>query len=129
MNKLIYKAESYEIIGACFEVYNNLGPGFLESVYQEALHREFLIRGIPHQEQVGIQVFYKGEALNKQYRADFLCFDDIICELKAVKSLLPIDEAIAINYLKATQTSLALLINFGEEQLRYQRYVFAHRPN
>jgi GxxExxY protein len=123
MNKLIYKSESYGIIGACFEVYNILGPGFLEQVYQEALHREFLLRGIPHYEQHLIEVFYKGESLEKKYKADFLCHEKILVEIKAKSLLDDIDRSIILNYLRASRIQLGFLVNFCEETLRYERYV------
>ena len=122
MSELIYKDESYKIIGACFEVYNNLGPGFLESVYQEALSREFEERGIPFYDQLGIDVFYKGKKLNKKFFADFLCYDNIIVELKAMEGLAPEHEAQVINYLKATKKPLGLLVNFGSLSLMYKRF-------
>ena len=78
MSELIFKKESYEIVGACMDVHNELGPGFLESVYQAALVREFLERNIPFAEQWGIDVFYKGVKLDKKFFADFICFGEII---------------------------------------------------
>ena len=123
MNKIIYKNESFAIIGACLEVYNELGPGFLESVYQEALHREFLLRGIPHQQQSPINVYYKEDPLNKHFRADFLCYDKILVELKAAKELTSIDEAILLNYLKASRNNLGILANFGEAEFVFKRFI------
>ena len=122
MTELIYKDEAYRIIGACMEVYNDLGSGFLESVYQEALAREFAIREIPFVEQWGIDVYYKGDKLNKKFFADFICFNEIIIELKAMEGLVPEHEAQLINYLKATQKPLGLLINFGGPSLQYKRF-------
>jgi GxxExxY protein len=123
MDKLIYRAESFQIIGACLEVYNELGPGFLESVYQEALHREFILRGIPHQQQYPLEVFYKEDPLNRQFRADFLCYDKILVELKATSSLTSIDEAVVLNYLKASRLHLAILVNFCEAELVFKRLI------
>jgi len=122
MSDLIYKKESYEIVGACMEVHTNLGPGFLESVYQEALAREFFEREIPFTQQWGIDVFYKGEKLEKKFFADFICFEEIIVEIKAMEGLVPEHEAQLINYLKATQKPLGLLVNFGGEKLQYRRF-------
>ena len=122
MTELIFKKESYEIVGACMEVHNNLGPGFLESVYQEALAREFLERKIPFLEQWGIDVYYKGEKLVKKFFADFICYGEIIIEIKAMEGFVPEHEAQLINYLKATQKPLGLLVNFGAEKLQYRRF-------
>jgi GxxExxY protein len=122
MTELVFKNESFRIIGACMEVYNNLGPGFLESVYQEALAREFLERKIPFLQQWGIDVFYKGEKLDKKFFADFICFEEIIVEIKAMEGLVPEHEAQLINYLKATKKPLGLLINFGAPKLQYKRF-------
>jgi GxxExxY protein len=122
MSDLIFKHEAYEIIGACMEVHSILGPGFLESVYQEALSREFREREIPFMPQWGIELFYKGEKLAKRFFADFICYEEIIVEIKAFEGLIPEHEAQLINYLKATHKPLGLLINFGASKLQYQRY-------
>ncbi len=104
------------------EVYNELGSGFLESVYQEALAREFAVREIPFVEQWGIDVYYKGDKLNKKFFADFICFNEIIIEIKAMEGLVPEHEAQLLNYLKATQKPLGLLVNFGGTSLQYKRF-------
>ena len=122
MTDLIYKEEAYKIVGACMEVYNDLGSGFLESVYQEALAREFAYKEIPYVEQWGIDVYYKGDLLNKKFFADFICFNEIIIELKAMEGLVPEHEAQLINYLKATKKPLGLLVNFGGPSLQYKRF-------
>ena len=122
MTELIYKDEAYQIVGTCMEVYNNLGSGFLESVYQEALAREFIESKIPFVAQWGIDVYYKGELLNKKFFADFICFDKIIIEIKAMDGLVSEHEAQLINYLKATNKPLGLLINFGGPKLQYKRF-------
>ena len=127
MTKLIFKEESYEIIGACMEVYNNLGPGFLESVYQEALSRELTVVGIPFQEQWGIDVYYKGRKLEKKFFADFICHNQIIIEIKAMEALAPIHEAQIITYLKATGKPLGLLVNFCAKSLQYKRFANTHK--
>ncbi|MBF0102517.1 MAG: GxxExxY protein [Desulfobacterales bacterium] len=115
MNKveILFKDESYEIQGAIFEVYKEIGAGFLESVYQECLERELLLRGIPFQKQMEIELTYKGQKLNHFFKADLICYDSIIVELKACKSLEPIHRAQVINYLKATKMNLGLLVNFN----------------
>ena len=122
MVDLIYKEEAYKIVGACMEVYNDLGSGFLESVYQEALAREFAAKEIAYVEQWGIDVYYKGDLLNKKFFADFICFNEIIIEIKAMEALVPEHEAQLINYLKATQKPLGLLVNFGGPSLQYKRF-------
>ncbi|HPE57958.1 MAG TPA: GxxExxY protein [Bacteroidales bacterium] len=122
MIELLFKKESYEIVGACMDVHSQLGPGFLESVYQEALAREFAERNIPFLEQWGIDVYYKGEKLEKKFFADFICYGEIIIEIKAMEGFAPEHEAQLINYLKATQKPLGLLINFGAEKLQYRRF-------
>ena len=105
------------------EVYNQLGHGFLEAVYQEALEKEFLLRSIPFEREKAIHIMYKGQKLNHYYVADFLCYDNIIVELKAVEQLQTIHMAQVLNYLSATGFKLALLINFGEKSLKYKRIV------
>lgn len=122
MTELIYKEEAFRIVGACMEVHNTLGSGFLESVYQEALTREFIEKEIPFVAKWGIDVFYKGAKLDKKFFADFICFDNIIIEIKAMEGLAPEHEAQLINYLKATNKPLGLLVNFGAPKLQYQRF-------
>ena len=112
MVELIYKDEVFAIQGAVFEVYRNLGTGFLENVYQEALEMELTSRGIPFRSQAEIEIRYKGTMLKQSYRADIVCYDKIILELKAVKMLQSEHEAQLQNYLKATGMRLGLLINF-----------------
>lgn len=118
----IYPKESYAIIGAAMEVHSTLGPGFLESVYQEAMEIELAKRNIPFEAQQKIQIQYKGINLNQYYIADLVCFDKIIVELKATSSILPEHKAQIINYLHATGIKLGLLINFSEESLYFNRY-------
>lgn len=110
---LIYSNESYTINGAAMDVYNHLGHGFLEAVYQEALEREFLRRGIPFEREKVLTISYKGEVLKQTYKADFVCYDKIIVELKAVSELTETHRAQVYNYLHATGYSLGLLYNFG----------------
>ena len=120
---MIYKEEAYKIIGAAIEVHRGLGNGFLEAVYQEALEREFKIQGIPYSREQHINIEYKGEKLSKFYIADFVCFGNIIVELKALSSLESNHEAQVLNYLKATNHKLGLLINFGSRSLQSKRLV------
>ena len=118
---LIYKDETYRIIGAAMEVHSTLGSGFLEAVYQEALAMEFERKGIPFKQEEKLKIKYKEQTLSKYYEADFICYDKIIVETKAIKELSGIDEAQVINYLKATKLKIGLLINFGSESLEHKR--------
>lgn len=114
---------TYKIIGAALEVHKKLGCGFLEAVYQEALEHEFKIKGIPYKSQPTLQICYKGETLNKTYQPDFICYDEVILEIKALGELSGIEEAQLINYLKATKLKTGFLINFGNKSLEYKRLV------
>ena len=120
---LLFKNESYAIIGAAMEVHRTLGKGFLESVYQESLGLEFNKRQIPFSKEKTLELFYKGDKLSKYFVADFICFEKIVLELKSVSGLTNEHEAQVFNYLKATQMNLALLINFGGKSLEYKRIV------
>ena len=122
MSNLIFKAESHELIGAFYEVHNELGPGFLESVYQEALSVEFSMNRIPFEQQSGIEVFYKGLRLEKKFFPDFICYNKIIIEIKAAECFVKGHEAQLINYLKVTKMPLGFLVNFGERRLVYKRF-------
>ena len=121
MSNLFYQDESYNIRGALFSVYNELGCGFLERVYQDALEVEFRLRNIHYEREKLIQVMYKG--LGEPYRADFVCYGKIIVELKSVSKILDVHRAQIINYLKATKMKLGFLVNFGEENLKIERIV------
>ena len=123
VTELFYKEECYKIIGACMEVHRELGPGFLEAVYHEALKIEFKLQNIPFEWEKELTVFYKGFKLDKPYYADFVCFEKIILEVKAAKALVSEFEAQILNYLKATKFKLGLLVNFGEPSLKYKRLV------
>ena len=121
---IIYKAESYQIIGACFEVYKEKGCGFLEAVYQECLELEFGIQNIPFIAQAALNIEYNGTSLKQRYAPDFICYEKIILEIKAVSKLANEHSAQVHNYLKATGMSLGLLVNFGHyPKLEYQRIV------
>ena len=110
---IIYKDESYKIIGAAFKVYNTLGPGFLEAVYQESLEIEFQRQGIPYEREKELTINYDGVELKQTYKADFVCFGKIIVELKAVSNLEDAHRSQVHNYLHATGYKLGLLLNFG----------------
>ena len=124
MGELIHKEESYRIVGACFEVYNEKGCGFLEPVYQQGLEVEFELQGIPFVRQQPLFLAYKGHPLTQTYTADFICYAKIIVELKAVSALVDEHRAQVLNYLSATRSKLGLLINFGHHpKLEYERLV------
>jgi len=127
MNESNIKADeqTYAIIGAAMEVHKTLGCGFLEAVYQEALAIEFDIRKIPCRREVVLPVKYKSHVLNTAYKADFLCFNAVIVELKALNELSGIEKAQVINYLKASKMSRALLLNFGSLKLQYDRLILS----
>jgi GxxExxY protein len=116
--------ETFAIIGAAMEVHRTLGHGFLEAVYQEALAEEFTTRAIPFQREVGLPVVYKGKTLSTVYRADFICYESVIVELKALAKLSGQERAQVINYLKATNINRALLLNFGSPSIEHERLVF-----
>ena len=121
MKNLLYKTESYNIIGACMEVHKQLGHGFLETIYQEALELEFTQRNIPYVREERIEVYYKEHTLKQFYIADFICHGNIIVELKALTALETSHTSQVINYLKSTDLQLGLLVNFGERSLQYKR--------
>lgn len=120
---LIYKNEVYDIIGACFDVYKELSCGLSEPIYQEALEIEFNLRGIPFEREKELVVYYKGRKLRKKYVADFVCYDDIIVELKALDNVTSKEVSQLLNYLHITKYPLGLLVNFGhEDNLEWKRY-------
>lgn len=121
--------QTYEVIGAAMAVHNELGHGFLEPVYQEALEIEFLARGISYEREKLLPIHYRGERLKTGYRPDFICYSTLIVELKALRALSSIDEALAINYLKASKLTRALLLNFGAPSLQFRRFVFNLRES
>ncbi len=122
-HELVFREEAYKIIGACMAVHRELGCGFLEAVYAEALGVELLLQRIPFRREVPLVISYRGQPLKKSYVADFICYDKIILELKALSSLESLHEAQVLNYLKATQNKLGILVNFGEQSLKYKRIV------
>lgn len=116
---------TYAIIGAAIEVHRQLGCGFLEPIYQAALAIEFCKREIPFNREVKLPVFYKEVLLNTPYKVDFICFEDVVVELKALGKLSGTEEAQVINYLKARGHKIGLLINFGTGSLEYRRLIFS----
>ena len=114
---------TYAILGAAMEVHSHLGNGFLEAVYQEAMAIELTRQRIPYQREVCFPVYYKGQELNTHYRSDFICFDAVVVELKALPKLTGVEESQLINYLKGTGLKVGLLINFGAPSLDYKRLV------
>jgi len=124
MTEIIHKEDSYRIIGACFEVYNEKGCGFTEPIYQECLELELAMQEIPFQAQVPLPLSYKGRPLRQRFQPDFICFSNVIVEIKAVSALTDEHRAQVLNYLNATGYRLALLVNFGHHgKLEWERIV------
>jgi len=123
MPQIILKDESYNIIGVCMEVHRNLGAGFLEIVYKDALEYEFFKRGILFEREKIYEINYKGIILTHKFYADFVVFDKIILEVKGCSGITDEFIARAINYLKVSENKLALIVNFGEKSLNYKRIV------
>jgi len=120
---------TYAIIGAAMEVHRVLGCGFLEPVYQKALAVEFTNRKITYRREKSFPVFYKDVELDVPYRPDFICFDNVVVELKALARISGIEESQVINYLKVTGHEIGLLLNFGTRSLEYRRFVLSNTPN
>jgi len=122
----LLKEEGYRLVGAAFEVYNELGAGLSEEVYQESLELELGFRGIPFRSKFGIRTFYKGVELRKHYVPDLILYEGLIVELKAVSDLVPEHEAQLINYMNLTRSRAGYLVNFGhKETLEWKRYVIS----
>ena len=123
-NGLTHEQETYRILGACFEAYKEKGCGFLEAVYQECMEVEFALQNIPARSQVLLPLTYKGRPLRKTYEADFICFEKVLVEFKAVSALADEHRAQVQNYLHATGLKVGLLVNFGHyPKVEYERYV------
>ena len=128
MAELLFKEEVYAIVGAAMAVYNELGSGFLEAVYQEALEIELHDRGIPFESQRELRILYKGRPLKKTYNCDLLCYGKITVELKSEERLINKDRGQLHNYLKATGLELGLLFNFGNhDKFEWERWVRSHQ--
>jgi GxxExxY protein len=122
MSELLYAKESYAIVGACFNVYNEMGCGFLEAVYQECLEMELRTQEIPFVAQPNLSLAYRGQQLKQTYQPDFVCYDRIVVELKVAECLVDAHRAQVLNYLHATGFKLGLLVNFGQwPKLDYER--------
>jgi GxxExxY protein len=121
--KFILKNECYQIIGSCMTVHSEIGCGFLEAVYQEALEIELNMKSIPYKREQKLDIYYKDHLLQRQYIADFICYDEIILELKSVKQLDDVHHAQILNYLKVTNKKVGLLVNFGSNSLEYKRFI------
>ena len=120
---LLHENETYSIIGAAMTVHKELGHGFLEAIYQEALEKEFKLKSIPYKREIPLKIFYKNEPLEKLYIADFICYEKIIVELKATSEITNDHHGQIMNYLSATKLELGLLINFGKKSLEHKRII------
>ena len=129
LDNLLFKDEVYALVGAAMDVHRELGNGFLEAVYQEALEMELTLRKIPFRSQVELHIPYKGAYLKKRYIADLVAFDEILVELKAISVLTSVEEAQVIHYIKASNLPLGVLINFGASSLQFKRMVFTSKEN
>ncbi len=127
MDDIVLKEESYEIIGVCLRVYEELGSGFLESVYEKAIEKELRYANIPFERQVKLNIRYKGEDLNKYFIADFIVYEDIILEVKAVSYIINNHLNQTLNYLKATDKRLGIVVNFGSNKFQYRRVLNSKR--
>jgi len=123
MADLIYKDEFYRIIGLCMEVHRNLGPGLLEIVYKDALEYEFQINKIPYEREKEFLVEYKNKILSHKFYADFVVYDNIILEAKAIRGLAEDFTKLVLNYMSLAKSRLGILVNFGEDSLKYKRFV------
>ena len=121
IDKIIYRTESYNLIGAAIEVHKQIGCGFTQPIYQEAFEEELRLRGIPFEREKTINVTYKGKVLSKNFRPDFVCYEKIIVELKAVSEFTDEHVAQVYNYLKASGLELGILLNFGTTSLVHKR--------
>ena len=127
MDDFLYKDEGFQIIKCFYAVYNTLGAGFLESVYQEALSKEFGKNNVPFVKEKKLEIYYNEDKLNKFFKADFICYNDIIVEVKAQKFITKSDTDQVINYLSATKYKLSYLVNFGAPQIYYRRMIHTDR--
>jgi len=120
---LLYEKESYQVINVCLDVYNELGKGFSEIVYKDAIEYEFQLRNIPYEREKMYKIKYKDKILSHSYNADFIAFNKIILEIKAIEQLLTGHIKQTLNYLAASKLKIGLLVNFGEDSLKYKRVI------
>ena len=125
---LLFEEDTHKIIGACMQVHQKLGSGFLESVYQEALEIEFQKQKIPFIRHQKLPVLFEGKPLNKFFVADFVCYNSIILEIKAAGFFHPDNSKQVLNYLKSTNFQVGLLINFGQPSLKWKRFINTPNP-
>jgi len=129
MADILFKEESYKIIGTCMKVHSELGAGFLESVYQEALEKQFIKDGIPYEREKLLKIDFDGQQLKKSFKADYVCYNKIIVELKAAIFIHNDNIEQTRNYLKATKLQLGLIVNFGETSLKYKRVLNSYNSH
>jgi len=122
-SKLLFKDETYQVIGACIKVHKNLGKGFEDCVYKEAIAHELSKAEVPFEKQKQLSIYYNGNKLNSHFVADFVCFDKIIVEIKSLNILDPVIKKQTINYLRSTNFEVSLLVNFGENKLTWERFI------
>lgn len=123
MSKLLFKEETFKVIGACINAHKKLGNGFSESVYHKALEKELLNANIPFEQQKKLPIYYDGEPLGTFFIADFVCYDNVLLEIKAVPVIQDQMNQQVVNYLKSSNIEVGLLINFGEQSLKWKRFV------
>ena len=129
MADILYKDESYKIIGSCFSVHKKLGSGFLESVYQEALEKQFIEDNVPYKREKKLRIMFDNVLLDKYFKSDFVCYDKIIVELKSTPMIYKKDEEQLLNYLKATNIKLGLVVCFGSRSLTYKRILNSYNSH
>ena len=123
MSKLLFEEETFKVIGACINVHKKLGNSFSEAVYQQALEKEFLQANIPFEPQKEVPIYYNGEPLNEFFKVDFLCFNSVLLDIKSVRSIQEDMTQQVLNYLKSSHIEIGMLINFGEQSLKWKRLV------
>lgn len=123
MSKLLFAEKTFKVIGACIKVHKKLGNGFAESVYQQALEKEFLHANIPFEKQKQLPIYYDGELLDEFFIADFVCFEQVLLEIKAVPAIQDPMKQQVLNYVKSSTLEVGMLINFGEQSLQWKRFV------
>ncbi|MFD1294199.1 GxxExxY protein [Lutibacter holmesii] len=123
MSKLLFEEETFKVIGACINVHKKLGSGFSETVYQQAIEKEFLQANIPFEQQKEVPIYYNGEPLNEFFTVDFLCYNHVLLDIKSVRGIQEHMTQQVLNYLKSSHIEIGMLINFGEQSLKWKRLV------